>query len=245
MKQYDPQKPLFSIHIPKCAGSSFSEILKTWFGRGFLRHYPNDKRNKAPKRHHLYTGLFTKSLRPNLCIHGHFNNQRSAGVYDYYPEADQFITILRDPFDLHLSTYFYVKREAKIQGGGAYRFGKPHPIIANNWRLEDYLNASPTSYMCQFLPPDLTLDTYQRFLETHFLCIGITERLQHSVDRLADTLGFQSRPVPKKNVSDWTESIPDGARDEFIQNNPLEMAIYTYVSDTYANQRDARSRLTL
>ncbi len=231
---HDPRKPLFSIHIPKCAGSSFSEVLKTWFGRGYRRHYPDEKRNKPPKKHNLYTGLFTKRLRPNLRIHGHFNNQRGNGIDDYYPEADQFITILRDPFDLHLSTYFFVKREAKTKSSGAFRAGKPHPIIANNWNLEDYLGANPKSYIGLFLPSNLTLDTYQHILETQFLFIGVTERLQESVDRLAQTLGFPGRQVPEINVSQWTEPIPDGARDEFIRNNPLEMAIYAYARDAFS-----------
>lgn len=39
MKQYDRNKPLFAIHIPKTAGTSFRAILKAWYGKKLLLHY--------------------------------------------------------------------------------------------------------------------------------------------------------------------------------------------------------------
>ncbi|MBW1940370.1 MAG: sulfotransferase family 2 domain-containing protein [Deltaproteobacteria bacterium] len=119
MKKYDSTIPLISIHIPKCAGTSFAEILTAWFGRGFLQHYPDEKNNKSPKKHNIYIG---KHFKPRLCIHGHFNNNRGNGVQDYYPNVDQYIMILRDPFEVYLSNYFYVKRLRK----DAYR---PIPLL--------------------------------------------------------------------------------------------------------------------
>lgn len=141
MNAYNPKEPLISIHIPKCGGSSFSEVLKQWFKQNYLRHYHNEKTNTPPKKHKLEEGFFRKRWRYGLCIHGHFNNNRENGVRNYYPKVNQFITIMRNPFDLHLSNYFYVKREALSNGGGAFRSGKPHPIIANGWNLEQFLAA--------------------------------------------------------------------------------------------------------
>ena len=235
MKNYDRNKPLISIHIPKCAGNSFSRILKTWFKAGYRLHYHDEKRNKPPGKHNLYTGFWSRKPRSGLCIHGHFNNSRGNGVNDYYPEVDQFITILRDPFDLHVSTYFYVRREAQGDGGGAYRSSKQHPILENNWNIEDYLREKKKSYICQFLPPGLSLDNYHQVLESLFVYMGITENLQHSVDILAQKLGFSTMPVSQANVSEWDEPVPDGAREEFAENNPLEMAIYGYARNNWGN----------
>ena len=232
MNTYDPKKPLISIHIPKCAGSAFSNILKLWFTKGFRLHYHNEKQNKQPKKHNLYSGIFSKRLKRGLCIHGHFNNKRGNGVCDYYPEADQFITVIRDPFNLHLSNYFFVKRK----GENSYRSGKRHPIIENAWNIKDYLKEAKKSYICQFLPSNITLENYQQVLEEQFLYIGITESLQNSVDLLAQKLGFSSMMVPVTNVSEWNESIPDGSREKFIENNPLEMAVYRYAKENFGNQ---------
>ena len=235
MKTYDPKKPLVSIHIPKCAGSSFSNILQSWFGNGFRQHYYNEKKNKSPKKLNLYAGIFSKQFKRGLCVHGHFNNSRGIGVYDYYPEVDQFITIIRDPFNLHVSNYFYVRRKSQNQGGLFFRSGRQHQIIEHDWSLKDYLRENKKSYICKFLPSNITLDNYKRVLEDQFLYIGLSESLQNSVNILAQKLGFYSIMVPRLNVSEWNESIPDDAREEFIENNPLEMAIYRYAKDNFEN----------
>ncbi|MEP6935232.1 MAG: sulfotransferase family 2 domain-containing protein [Nitrospirota bacterium] len=205
MKTYDPKEPLISIHIPKCAGTSFTDVLKLWFKRGYLHHYHNEKTNTPPQKHNLEEGFFRKRPRSGLCIHGHFNNNRGNGVRDYYPGVNQIITIIRHPFELHLSTYFFVKREALTNGEGAYRSGKSHPIIQNQWNLEDYLENSGESHIRNFLPPEITQDNYETIIESQFLYIGITERLQKSVDMLANILGFHTVSVPQMNVSEWTE----------------------------------------
>ena len=231
MKTYDPRKPLISIHIPKCAGTSFSNVLKSWFGKGFRSHYHNEKLDKPPERYALHTGLFSKNFKYGMCIHGHFNNARGIGVYDYYPETDQFITIIRNPFDLHISNYFYVRRLAKQDD--AYRSGKQHAIIEKGWSLEDYLLERKKSYICNFLPPNITLDNYRQVLDEQFIFVGITENIQDSVNILAQKLNFPALKVPEANVSDWNERIPDGAQDEFIRHNPLEMAIYSYIKNSF------------
>ena len=235
MKTYDPKETLISIHIPKCAGTSFTDVLKLWFKRRYLHHYHNEKTNTPPRKHNLEEGFFRKRPRSGLCIHGHFNNNRGNGVRDYYPGANQIITIIRHPFDLHLSTYFFVKREALTNGEGAYRSGKPHPIIKNRWNIEDFLENSKKSHIRNFLPPEITQDNYETILESQFLYIGTTERLQKSVDILANILGFQTVSVPQKNVSEWTEMIPNGAREKFEENNALEIAIYNYAQNHWGN----------
>ncbi|GAB4343811.1 MAG: hypothetical protein Kow0089_19900 [Desulfobulbaceae bacterium] len=229
MKIYDPGKPLISIHIPKCAGQSFAEVLQAWFGKGYRRHYYDEIRNRPPVRHDLYRrGIFRRKFRKGICIHGHFNRERGIGVAEYYPEVDQFITILRDPFELHLSNYFFVKRLGKK----ACRSGKPHPIIENDMDVETYLRRANYSYITKFFPAGITLDNYREILSERFIFMGVAEKLQESVDLLADVLGFPAVQVTEKNVSTRKEDIPPDAREEFIRNNPLEMAIYDFALES-------------
>ena len=137
---------------------------------------------------------------------------------------------MRNPFNLHLSNYFYVKQLA--QNGNAYRSGKQPEIIEKGWNLEDYLREVNKSYICHFLPSNITLDNYKQLLEEQFLFIGITENLQDSVNILSHKLNFPIMEVPESNVSEWNESIPDSAMEEFIDNNSLEMAIYNHVKNS-------------
>ena len=46
MKQYGKERPLISIHIPKCAGTSFVGVLKEYFGKKLYRHYFDEKNNQ-------------------------------------------------------------------------------------------------------------------------------------------------------------------------------------------------------
>lgn len=236
MKKYNPKKPLISIHIPKCAGSSFTVILKSFFGKGYLPHYHDEKFNIPPIKHNLRSRLFFRRFKPYLCIHGHFNHERGNGIEDYYPEVDQFITFLRDPFELHLSNYFYIKREAKYFGKGAYRSGELRKSIKNISSIEEYLNKSKKSFIKNFLPSDITLDNYQEILEEKFLYVGITENFQNSINILSKILGFKKVKVNHSNVSTWDEPIPQGAREEFITKNALEMAIYMYALNNFGNE---------
>ncbi len=233
MKPYDPQQPLISIHIPKCAGTSFSNILQSWFGEGFCRHYFNEMKNELPVKQKLYSGFFFRKPRQGLCIHGHFNNDRGMGVLDYYPDSDQLITIIRNPWEVHLSNYFYVKRN--IQNGKAYRDGKKIGIDSLGG-LEDYLKENTRSYICKFLPSNITLDNYKDILEEKFVFTGIAENLQGSVNLLANKLGFSAKEVPTLNESERDENLPDGALEKFMQDNRLEMAIYDHVKNTFGKQ---------
>lgn len=138
MVSYDPGKPLISLHVPKCAGTSFVEVLQFWFKEDLYLNYHDEKNNLEPEKYDLF---FHDNVREKkICLHGHFNNARGNSALLYYPQVDQFITILRHPFDVHLSTYFYVRREAESQGAGAYRNGKPRKESIPKGALTEFIS---------------------------------------------------------------------------------------------------------
>lgn len=239
MKAYNPNSPLISIHVPKCAGTSFFNILESWYNKHLYTHYFNEKWNIAPKKHALYKGILRKSIKPGICIHGHFNNAREIGVSDYYPEIDQFITILRDPFDLHLSNYFYIKNLGKHKN--VYRAKKTIQILAENWSLEEYLEKNDKSLIPLFMPKEITLDNYEQVLDQKFIAIGISERLQDSVNLLAEQLDFPAIQVAQVNQSEWDEPIPAGAREMFMEKNQLAMRIYTFAKNQLSEELKSKT----
>ena len=209
---YDPEQPLVSVHVPKCAGSSFHlQVLQPWFGDRLYLHYLDERTNTLPP---VY------DAGPGSCIHGHFNHTRGCGVATCYPGIRQQITVLRDPFELHLSNYFYVRR----LGDEARRAGK---AIRVHDTLEEYLEKT-SSFLLEHLPAHLCEDNYTSVLDDTYLWIGVSEQLQESVGLLARRLGF---PVPLTgafNESVREQPVPDGAREYFEDKHPLEMAIYRY-----------------
>lgn len=169
-------------------------------------------------------------LLPGICIHGHFNNEGGYGARDYYPEINQYITMLRHPFDITISNYFYVKQHAAT----SFRDGAPHIIIEKKWTLLEYLKNRKKSFLLSFFPPGISLENYRQLINENFIYIGIVDDMEKSVNTLAKKLGFPALSVSHENKSSWDEYVPDEIRQEFIRSNPLEIAIYEYALSHYS-----------
>ncbi len=220
MIPYDPNKPLISIHIPKTGGVSLRSILKLWFDQKLLFHYFNEERRQMPVRH-----LFA----PGICIHGHFNSKRQFGVEQYYPEAKQFITFLRDPFEILVSRYFFVKQQQKHNK--AYRDGLKLtlPDNVNQYLENEIVNKDYHPNILDFFPQQLTLDNFKNRINKQFIYIGVMEDFPGSINKLADSIGFSRPVIPKENISERLEQVDYSLKDLFEKKHPLENEIYQYV----------------
>jgi len=230
--EYNPKEPLISFHVPRCGGTSFERILKQWFGPYLFLHYYNPEHNLMPKLHSLKHRLFFWRYKYGVCIHGHFNHRRNYGVLDYYPYIKQYISIVRDPFDLHVSNYFFSKKLIQRTAMNPKR-----NIAANRYDgLNHYLKEEP-SFMMQLLPEQLTETNYQAFIENHFVFIGVLEDYQRSIDILADRLNKPRVKVEVLNKSPYDETIADeeNARKRFREKHSLEYKIYDLVKDNVAD----------
>lgn len=237
MQTYDPSHPLLGLHIPKCAGSSMKQVLRGWFGRQIHWHYFDEVRNRPPRvcRPSLFHHLRRRLTGRGVCIYGHFNRTRGFGVEDYYPNAQQFFTIVRDPLATVQSQYFAAKR----LGARRIRQGKPAPIAECYTSVDAFVAAEVGQpYFTNYLPGPITLDNYVEIFESRFIYVGVAEDLQTAVDQLAARLGFASVSVPHVNVSRHDETLDPALAAEFVASRPLEYAIYHYALE---HCRDAPS----
>ena len=229
MKSYDPSKPIISLHVPKCAGTSFNIVLRKWFGRKLFLHYHNEKKNKPPKSYKITEGIFHKKARKGICIHGHFNNSRGNGVNDYYPSVDQFISVIRDPIEIHLSNYFYLKK----LGSKAYRNGSLLKVADPTYTIDDFFVEYPKSYLLSFFPIEIDSQNYCDVIHHKFVYICLAEDLQNSIDLLAYKIGKKSEKIPVSNISHRTEALSKKLKEKFIEENYFEFEIYNYVKKIY------------
>jgi len=181
MRKYDKTKPLVSIHIPKAGGTSFRNVLKDWYGDKLYLHYFDEEKKKIPSKYTLDEGI---------CIHGHFNKKRNFGIEDYYPEIEQFVTIIRDPFDIVVSRYFYVKRLE--DSNKSFRNGESLILTPD---VEKYLieMISDKDYhpnILDYFPRELTLENYKSAIDEEFIYIGSIEDFEYSVMKISEKLGF-------------------------------------------------------
>ena len=115
MRKYDPNLPLYFVHVPRTAGTTVGILLTEMLGPG---RYLRDNFLNPPVP--IGAGM----------IYGmHWNTMQGLDVMDRYPDARQFITILRDPFSMLVSFYFLIKNF----WGGKVDFNSCEMI-----RLSDY-----------------------------------------------------------------------------------------------------------
>ncbi len=224
MRDYDRNQPLIAIHIPKSAGTSTRAVFKSWFGGGFREHYFDENKGRMPKRHDL--ARIQRPDRP-VVVYGHFNRRRHFGVEDYYPEVTQFVTILRDPFELVMSSYFFTRKVG--------RTWKDRSRVPTAKLSEHILSATPN--MLNHFPREVTMANYKELIEEYFIDIGTMETLHDSVHRIARKLGmpFEPKMLGHLNATERNESVPASLRDLFVEKNELEYAVYNYVVERFAD----------
>lgn len=227
MLEYDSKSSLISLHIPKSGGTSFDNVLKEWFGLGFHRHYYNHIKEQPPHKVRLGTAL--QKIVP-LCIHGHFDAEIDKGdVFQYYPDAKQFISIYRNPLELQLSYYFY--QQKLIKEGASFWAGKKMETGSFLGKdIDEHLEEkSAYNWLGRFIPWDLTLENYKQVIDKNFIHIGITEDLQQSVTIFAEKLNKKPIHISIENTAFRTERPSESSIKKFKEKHALEYAFYEYV----------------
>lgn len=216
MKQYDPNLPLFSLHVPKCGGTSLLHALRRWFWRWrVIEHYPR-RDEPLPK---------VVRIGPKMCVHGHFNAARGHGVLDVYPQADQFITFLREPFDRYLSLWHFLPKMAEDRGDTEWLERRPDFATALKRRaLRQRRGKNPESLIWH-LPQRLKAADAGAQMDRSFVFVGIMERYQDSLDALAVAFGKRPRKVPHLNKTS-RETDYEEWRPFYRQHFADEYAVY-------------------
>ncbi|MBX3417184.1 MAG: sulfotransferase family 2 domain-containing protein [Pirellulaceae bacterium] len=229
MKTYNPEEPIIYTHIPKCAGTSVVRLLKEWFGPAYHKLNQDETQDiLLPKVEALDAN---GNWLPNVkCIHGHFNHGRGYGLPYYYPEITQYFTILRDPFDLIVSMYFFAKGRSK-EGKFWFRgeqvdFSKQFPSVS------EYVRGYPY-WLYHHLPQNVSLINYQQVLSERFVYMGIFEDMEQTLRNLAKILGKPERDLPHMNVSNYDEKVPESLRDQFYSDYPLLKKVYDFAAENH------------
>ena len=223
MKEYDKSKPLIAIHIPKSGGTSFCKLLEQWFDNNLYKHYYDETKGKNPKKTRL-NKIISNKPREGICIYGHFNRERGFGLDTYYPEVVQFITILRDPFELVISEYFDTRRRSANW--------KDQSRIPGSDLEEHILNAKVN--MLNHFPVEITLENYKQYINESFIYIGITEEMNTTTKAMAKKLGMpEPIALDHLNKSKRDQRIPEEFKQEFIYKHPIEYAVYNFARENY------------
>lgn len=193
-KTYDPGKLLLSLHIPKTAGSSFRSILGQWFGERLHNHYPG-----------WPTPLTLAESQADSCVHGHFTRRNNTAIHQTYPEADQFITIMREPFDRTISEWRF-KNMLKANGDPVGEMDDDPDFDTWFGRRIDEVTAQSTTRLMTQMPTDLTFETAHTAFDRDFVAVGLSERFPETLRLFAALLGKPEVAEERVNVTSYGQA---------------------------------------
>jgi hypothetical protein len=204
-------------HMPKCGGTSLSELLNKWFI--VIRDYRKGWDGNHP------IAIKTDKLRSIHCLAGHWE---LPGVYlkERYSEVfnnDRYkvFTFLRDPLEHSLSLYRYEKENNRTD------------IID----IEEHFKIRP-NYMATIL--NANEDNYKQIIDRYFF-IGIVEEMEKSIRILSELTEKKYYKLPWINRTKIdpkinSEKLAKSIIDKFKEINKVDYLIYDYVSERLKRQ---------
>lgn len=227
---YDPSKPLVSVHVPKCAGSSFRAVLEEWFGERLAYHYPHVR----PDPQEVWDRACAEG---GWCIHGHFHETGRMTAHDHYPRATQLITFLRNPLEINVSFLHFVRERYHNKGVQVVPDDQLERLLTID--IDEWI-AEEESMLIHSLPSEMNEQNYREVLDRTFLHIGVVEQMDQGMASLARLLGKPEMEMPVVNTTPREHEPSAWAVARFQERNRLAHAVYEYALER--STRVSRSR---
>jgi hypothetical protein len=197
---------LISVHVPKCAGTSFRRVLEGLYGNALWLTYESVITRDKARRDAVPAGT--------ACIHGHF----FADTFDDIFPDRTLIAWLRDPVDRVASTYYHFLRSPEMHDETC------RALIENRLTL------------MEFAELDWMRNGVTRYLAEKplgaFAFLGIAERFSDSLKAFSRQF-CDGRPLPEvrdnTNPARLTDHypIPPAQRERLLELNKEDVARYT------------------
>ena len=225
------REALFFVHIPKCAGSSFRQVLKHWFGRDalFLDTHDASELERAVKR----------IGRPPRAIAGHI----PFGLHGGLKLRPCYVSLVRHPLDRLISIHGHAQRTP----------GHPLHVDAASMDVEAFYHFTLSNpggrnrtvgIQCHFLSGARTFEEARSVIDRSYALVAPIERYDDFVEACAERFGRRPDIPPPRNVS------PDGPIDPQVRavlehrievDHAEDLRLYRYVSDTFDARRGSLS----
>jgi Sulfotransferase family len=222
-------RPLIFLHIPKTAGTTLRAIVN--------RQYPGNSIlwGSGFELRELLRTLPEHRKRAIRVLQGHM----PFGLHAYLPDPAQYITMLRDPIDRTISTYYFIKRRPRN------RLHKQ--VVDMNMSLRDFVRSGvaprasnqQTRAISGLRDTDVSirdLDLAKRNLAMYFCAVGITEQFDESIVMFKRVLGWHDIQYTRRNVTKdrpCTSELPHSTLKLIEKHNIFDMELYEFAKKKF------------
>lgn len=211
---------LLSVHVPKCAGTSFRHALNAIFGAQVWYNY-----GTVFAQGQARAGIVPDGTR---VIHGHF----LADAFDRVIAERRLITWLRHPVERVVSNYQHFLRAPDMRDECCRQLHERRLGLRGFADL-DWMRNMATRYMAGKAAED-------------FEFIGIADCFQESIRHFCRTFGYRMpRSLPRENVNPGRVAelydISPADRAFILERNMADLAGYHLAAERLASAGAARS----
>lgn len=235
-KRFRRNQTLICIRIPKTGGGTLREIVWRQYEKNACYRFASgwDDDDLGPVDE--LKNLPDTQKEGITAIEGHI----PFGVHEYLPQPSAYITTLRDPVDLVISLYYYIRRVPHVLN---------HYYQVKNMSLQDFVCSgmpSTENMQTRYLrgtdalfgqPLSFEdLETVKKNLQDRFAIVGLLERFDETLILFRRAFGWRNVFYVKKNVTrnrPSKKAIPRNIVAAIEKRNELDMELYRYAEDMF------------
>ena len=180
-----PEETMIFVHLPKTAGTTLNRLIE-------YEYRPFDMFTVDPYFIHWSNAKLRRLSPERLKKFKVFKGHMGFGLHQLLPQPSTYITVLREPVDRAISTYYFMS---------TYLLHPMYPKIKRlKWTLEDFITKFPrNNIQCKYLAnldwdatvtPE-TCELAKSNLEKYFSVVGITERFKETLALLKLRFGWK------------------------------------------------------
>ncbi len=201
-------------HIPKTAGTTIRKIMDEQYGK------------KNVIGHQKLTSIPQVKMDQVEAIYGHCR----FGIHKEIFHPCTYITMLRDPVERVISTYYYAKRKEK---------NRMHQL-ANSRGFKEFIEeelmhrrAPLINHQTRFISGEKkpNLEKAIENIHEYYTVVGITELFDESIFLMKTFLGWHHLDYTKENVTvnrPKQHDLPQETIDLIKEYNQLDIELYNY-----------------
>jgi hypothetical protein len=220
------------LHVPKTGGTTFVQILERHFPARAVLHTNGVQLDTL--RHRL--DPVTPAQRAQVALlHGHV----SYGAHTLFPGPAVYLTLLREPVDRFVSTYYFERESAAPLHEFLVRTNlslAEFTVCDEARRYHDLQVRLLAGEAAPGEPEDL-LARAKLHVEQHFKLVGLIERFDESVLLCGRRMGWRNLFSAKVNVTrerPRLAEVPAEVRAAIRARNALDVELYAWAQARFA-----------